>query len=75
MSMLNTYKNRMPSQNSGRQQQTLAVVVTNVSAAVPRRTALMMPNTMPSGTLIKNASSERKIVTGSRSEITSITGR
>lgn len=65
----------MPSQNSGRQQHTLAVVVTTVSAREPRRTALIIPNKIPSGTLIQNAIRDKQMVTGSRSEITSITGR
>ena len=73
--MLNTYMNRMPSQNWGRQQQTLAVRVTMVSAALPRFTALMMPKTMPSGMLMKNASSDRYSVTGNRSPMTSATVR
>ena len=57
--MAKMYMNRMPSQNCGRQQQTLAVRVTAVSAAVPRLTALMMPKMMPSGTLITKASRDR----------------
>ena len=68
------YISRMPSQNCGRQQQMFAVNVTAVSAGLPRFTALMMPKRIPSGTLMRNASTLKYSVTGTRSPIICSTG-
>ena len=58
-------------QNCGRQAVILASNVTTVSAGLPRYTALITPNKIPSGILIVKALSEKNKVMGIRSARTS----